>query len=85
MMQMTDASFTMAKKSSLVSGNQPSEKLLSLTHLHSQIRIYIFNLKAEKKMTRRQKPEETKEEKRISVQILKAYNDIVLLICSVYF
>ena len=28
-------------------------------------------------MTRRQKAEETKEEKRISVQILKAYNDIV--------
>ena len=28
-------------------------------------------------MTRRQKAEETKEEKRISVQILKAENDIV--------
>ena len=28
-------------------------------------------------MTRRQEAEETKEEKRISVQILKAYDDIV--------
>ena len=42
------------------------------------IRIYIFNFKKTKtKITRKQKAKETKEEKRISVENLAGYDDIV--------
>ena len=45
------------------------------------IRIYIFNLKTEKQnkinITRRQKEKENKKEKRIPVENLTGYNDIV--------
>ena len=41
------------------------------------IRIYIFNLKKKKKKQEDKKAKETKEEKRISVEKLKGYNDIM--------
>ena len=42
------------------------------------IRIYIFIFKKTKpKITRRKKAKETKEEKRMSVENLTGYNDIV--------
>ena len=49
------------KKSSLLSGNRPGEKLL--THPHSQIwiRIYVFNFKKQAKKERKNK--NTKKEK----------------------
>ena len=65
-----------AKKSSLVSGNQPGKNVSSLTHPHSRtcFRIYISNFK---KTKARQKAKETKEEKRISVEKITGYSDIV--------
>ena len=41
------------------------------------IKIYIFNFKKNTKKTRRQKAKEIKDEKRISVENLTGYDDIV--------
>ena len=51
---------------------------LSLTRLHNRvcIRIYIFNFKKPQK-ARRRRAEETKEERRISVENQTWFNDIV--------
>ena len=55
------------------------------------IRIYIFNFKTNKQTnkqtekTRKQKAKETREEKRISVEYLRGYNDIICKFLSVYF
>ena len=78
-----------AKKSSLVSGNRPGEKFF-ITHPRAQSNVYqnmyfSFPNKANKKkpnkQTRRQKKrktkKETKEQKRISVENLTEYDDIV--------
>ena len=57
---------------------------LSLTRPHSWtcIRIYIFNFIKAK--TRRQKSKETKDKKRVSVENLMGYNDIVyeIVLCT---
>ena len=57
------------------------KNILSLTRPHSRmcIRIYIFNFKNKKKtkITWRQKAKETKERKRISVENLTGYDDVV--------
>ena len=55
------------------------------------IRIYIFNFKTNKQTnkqtekTRKQKAKETREEKRISVEYLRGYNDIICKFLSAYF
>ena len=50
---------------------------------------YMFLISKKKKKThthpRRQKAKETKEEKRISVENLTGYDNIVLRVCSLYF
>ena len=50
---------------------------LSRPHCRMCIRIYIFNLKKQPKVTGIQKAKETKEEKRISVENLTGYDYIV--------
>ena len=71
--------FLRPEKSSPVSGNRPGENFLSLTCPHCQmcIRIYIFLLKKNKKKQEDKKSKKTKEEKRISVENLTGYEDIV--------
>ena len=65
------------KKVLLVSGNRPGEKFF-ITHLPAESNVYqnqyfcFF-----KKKTRRQKAKETKEEKRICLENLTGYDDIV--------
>ena len=70
----------MPKKVVLFSEIGRVKNFLSFTRPHSRmcIRIYIFNLKTKQKTTtRRQKPKETKKGKRISVENLTGYDDIV--------
>ena len=70
-----------AKKSTFISRNQSGEK----NHYHARacivkcvcIRIYIFNIIKKKRTQRLKKANETKEEKRISVENLTGYVDIV--------
>ena len=51
---------------------------LSLTHPHSQcVTEYIFLIKKKTQKNKKIKAEETKEEKRISVENLTEYDDIV--------
>ena len=49
------------KKSSLLSGNRPGEKLLTRPHSQIWIRIYVFNFKKQAKKERKNK--NTKKEK----------------------
>ena len=68
---VNDLSFSQAeKKSSLVSGNRPGKKFLSLIRQHSRmcIKVYIFKFKKHQtnKKQESKKAKETKEEKRIS-------------------
>ena len=50
------------KKSSIVSGNRPGEKLLTRPHSEMCIRIYVFNFKKTSK--KRKKIQEYKKRKR---------------------
>ena len=68
-----------AKKSSLVSGNRPGEIFLSLTRPHGEmyIKIYIKKKKKKKRKKKTKKANNTEEEKRIYVEYITRYDDIL--------